>query len=304
MTKFRYAILCASLFVGSWGQANGLYTVTNTKGTHAIRGFGSSISGASNNLLVSQAVATHFMVTTPARAAVGSPFFFTVTPLDQFNNTANGYSGTVDFTSTDSAATLPANSTIFSGGQSFFATLRTTGNQIITVTDTLNTGITGTSNAVAVSFAATDLAIGKSIFAPVKGTGLPANYGITVNNLGPAQATAVTVIDVLPAGTTLVSATPSQGTCSGTTTVTCDLGTVINGGSPTIVLVVTLPTTPGPVSNTATVSSSNPDPNPANNSSTVTINVISAASIPALSPFVILLLAVELSLIAAMRIEK
>src|SRR5207249_2939322 len=72
---------------------------------------------------------------------------------DPFNNIAPGYAGTVHFTSSDGAATLPANSTLTSGTGSFSATLRTAGNQTITATDTVSSSITGTSNTIAVSAA-------------------------------------------------------------------------------------------------------------------------------------------------------
>lgn len=77
-------------------------------------------------------------------------------------------------------------------------------------------------------------------------------YSIVVSNGGPTDATGVTLTDVLPSNLTYVSATPSQGTCSGTTTVSCNLGSLTNGTSALIVL-VGKPKTVGIVTNTATV---------------------------------------------------
>jgi uncharacterized repeat protein (TIGR01451 family) len=152
-----------------------------------------------------------------------------------------------------------------------------------------NNSSTATIN---ISSAIADLAITKTAAPPPYGTGLPLTYTIAVANAGPNPATSVVVNDILPAGTTFVSATPSQGSCSGTTTVICSLGTIANGANATITLTVTLPAAQGPVSNTATVTSANPDPDPANNTSTSNIAVIPAAAIPTLSTTVLLLMAV------------
>ncbi|MEY2495664.1 MAG: hypothetical protein QOJ45_2156 [Verrucomicrobiota bacterium] len=111
----------------------------------------SSITGTSNTITVSAAAATHFAVSAPANAVAGNTFNFTVTALDQFNNTTTGYAGTVRFTSTDPNATLPGNSTLTNGTGTFSATLRTVGNQTITATDTSNSSIAGTSTTIAVS---------------------------------------------------------------------------------------------------------------------------------------------------------
>ncbi|TML31422.1 MAG: DUF11 domain-containing protein, partial [Actinobacteria bacterium] len=91
-------------------------------------------------------------------------------------------------------------------------------------------------------------------------------YTLSVSNAGPFDAHNVTVDDPLPAGETLVSATPSQGSCSGT--VTCDLGTVANGGAATISIVASVTASCGStLTNTATVSGDEPDPDTSNNSS-------------------------------------
>jgi hypothetical protein len=52
---------------------------------------------------------------------------------------------------------------------------------------------------------------------------------------------------------TLVSATPSQGSCQGSATVTCSLGQLAAGASATVQLVAT-PTASGLLENRATVS--------------------------------------------------
>jgi hypothetical protein len=124
----------------------------------------------------------------------------------------------------------------------------------------------------------TDLAITKS--APPSVTmGQNISYGITVTNNGPITATAVTVTDILPAGTSFISATPSQGTCSGTTTVTCTLGTMTNGANATVTIVVAA-TTAGSITNTATVSGNQSDPNTADNTSSATtiVNTLTCAT--------------------------
>lgn len=69
-------------------------------------------------------------------------------------------------------------------------------------------------------------------------------YTLTVTNGGPNDAPSVTVTDALPAGVTFVSATPTQGSCAGSSTVTCSLGTILSAGTAAITLMVT-PTTAG-----------------------------------------------------------
>lgn len=83
-----------------------------------------------------------------------------------------------------------------------------------------------------------------------------------------------TVTDVLPANVSYVSATPTQGQCSGNATVTCTVGLLANGQTASITLVVK--STTGNVSNTASVTASRPDSNSANNSATSPTTVTAA----------------------------
>jgi uncharacterized repeat protein (TIGR01451 family) len=145
-----------------------------------------------------------------------------------------------------------------------------------------------------------DLAVTKTPSPPPYGTGMPITWTIAVANNSAVQATGVTVTDTIPPGTTFVSAAPSTGSCSGTTTVTCNLGTLNGGASATIALTVTLPATPGPVTNSATASSSTADANPANNTGSSTVTVIPATQIPTLGGLMLLLLACALAGVGAM----
>lgn len=105
------------------------------------------------------------------------------------------------------------------------------------------------------------------------------SYRITVKNNGPSPASNVTVRDALPATLALVSVTPGQGSCSGTTELNCNLGNLARGASTTIALTVR-PTATGQVSNTAAVTSAEADHNPANNSVTATSAVDAQGTAP------------------------
>ncbi|MGH9935214.1 MAG: FG-GAP-like repeat-containing protein, partial [Blastocatellia bacterium] len=90
-------------------------------------------------------------------------------------------------------------------------------------------------------------------------------YTMTVTNDGTDTALGVTLTDTLPSGVTLVSVTPSQGTCSGGGPVACNLGALPANASATVTIVVT-PIAPGTITNRAVVASITKDPNVANNS--------------------------------------
>lgn len=74
---------------------------------------------------------------------------------------------------------------------------------------------------------------------------------LDVSNEGAGNAQGVTVTDVLAGSLQLEDAATNLGSCSGTTTVVCTLGTMTPGQSATITLHLT-PTTAGPLVNVAT----------------------------------------------------
>ena len=110
--------------------------------------------------------------------------------------------------------------------------------------------------------------------APLDG---PLLYTLLVTNNGPSTAPNVVVTDALPGSVTLASAAPSQGSCSGTTTVTCNLGSILNGGTASVEILVTTTAT-GSISNTASATSDAIDAVPGNDSATVITDVVTGIS--------------------------
>jgi uncharacterized repeat protein (TIGR01451 family) len=102
----------------------------------------------------------------------------------------------------------------------------------------------------------------------------PASYDVTVTNPGSAPQTNVTLTDNPPTNAQAVSASASQGSCSGTATITCNLGTLAAGGSATVTVSAT-PILP-PTSTNVASAKSDQTTTPVN--STKVVNVTPAAS--------------------------
>jgi hypothetical protein len=101
---------------------------------------------ASTDTTVNPAAASQFVILGTVETASGTTNNFLVAAEDAYGNIATGYTGTVHFTSSDSAAVLPANYTFTAtdGGVHYFdITLKTAGSQTVTATDTHAPGITG-----------------------------------------------------------------------------------------------------------------------------------------------------------------
>jgi uncharacterized protein (TIGR03437 family) len=90
-------------------------------------------------------------------------------------------------------------------------------------------------------------------------------YEITVTNNGPNATTGVIVTDVLPNGLNPIAADASQGSCSGTRTVTCALGNLAVGAKADITILV-VPAAAGTLTNRASVTSDLGDADTTNNS--------------------------------------
>ncbi len=114
----------------------------------------------------------------------------------------------------------------------------------------------------------TDLTLSKTASAGAVFVGDTITYTVNVANNGPISATNVVMTDVLPDTVSYVS--DDAGCNVGGVTVTCDLGTMLDGASTTIQIVATA-VTAGNSTNSASVASDTPDSNPGNNSDEVTV---------------------------------
>lgn len=97
-------------------------------------------------------------------------------------------------------------------------------------------------------------------------------YQAVVANRGPSPATGASLGLALPANTTFVGATATQGSCSGAPALQCALGTIAPGAQATVTATVR-PKVRGSVSASASVTATELDPERANNSASATTTV-------------------------------
>jgi hypothetical protein len=178
----------------------GVHTFTNgvvlrTAGSQMITArdtMTTTITGTASVMVAAAAASTLAVAGFPATTVAGVAGNFTVTAKDPYGNTATGYAGTVHFTSSDSQATLPSNSTLTSGTGTFSATLKTAGSQSITATDTVTATITGTQSGITVVAAAvSQFAVSTSAANPdIAGT--PFNVTVTAQDAYGNTATSYT----------------------------------------------------------------------------------------------------------------
>jgi uncharacterized repeat protein (TIGR01451 family) len=118
-----------------------------------------------------------------------------------------------------------------------------------------------------------DLAVAKSVDDPTPSESATIRYTITVTNGGPDDATGVEVADLLPAGVTFVSASPSHGSYSDVSGL-WTVGSLLDTEQAVLTIDATVNAGTGgtSIANTATRTASSPsDPVPSNDSATATI---------------------------------
>ncbi len=141
-------------------------------------------------------------------------------------------------------------------------------------TDTVVTPVVLVPPVVSADVAITKIGAPNPVF-----NGDALTYTLSVVNNGPDPAQAVTVSDPLPAQFVFKSVSTTAGTCTESSgTVKCDLGTVAVGDKVmvTIVGAAHLGTPPASFTNTATVSSTTPDPDLSNNTASFTSDFFGA----------------------------
>lgn len=157
-------------------------------------------------------------------------------------------------------------------------TATATGTATGTATPTATATVTATATRTPLPQA--DLVISKSASANSITAGAHLTYTISITNLGTASASGVAVVDVLPAGVAYAAHSTAQGNYASATGL-WSVGTLVSGGNATLRLGVTvLPGTAGVITNTVSVAALELDPNPANNSASVSTTVYQIGTTP------------------------
>jgi uncharacterized repeat protein (TIGR01451 family) len=138
----------------------------------------------------------------------------------------------------------------------------------------------GTANNINVQLNITptsgaDLGILSSTVSPLPaGVGANVTFTAHVLNLGPQDATGVSLTDTLPNNVNFLSATATQGSCvQSKGIVACSIGSLTSASDSQVSIVVS-PTVAGTITNSMSVTASEPDPIPGNNNVTQTGTVV------------------------------
>jgi gliding motility-associated-like protein len=209
----------------------------------------------------------------------GTSVTFTVTFSEAVTGVdLNDFSLALTATATGNIASIvPVSSGVYSvtvnnitGNGTLGLNLNATGTGIADLA--LNPIATGFTGELYTILPTADLAITKtaSSLSPIIGSNVV--FTLTATNNGPRAGTGITVTDQLAAGYTFVSATPTTGTYNAATGVWA-IGSLANGANTTIAITAKVNAL-GNYINSAAISGSENDPNPANNVSSITLTPV------------------------------
>ncbi|WP_428229029.1 gliding motility-associated C-terminal domain-containing protein [Flavobacterium sp.] len=140
---------------------------------------------------------------------------------------------------------------------------------IATISGVENDPVTGnnSTSVVTTPTPTTDRSVIKTVNNATPAVGSNVVFTLVATNNGPSAGTGIVVTDLLPSGYAYVSATAPNGTNYNPTTGLWTIGNLANGGSATINITATLNAT-GEYANTATITGTENDPTPGNDTST------------------------------------
>jgi large repetitive protein len=146
-------------------------------------------------------------------------------------------------------------------------------------------GNSGTTNTVTLSPASAEVTLVKTVVNADPQQGTNDTYRIAVANMGPDAAPDVVVTDPLPSGMTFVSTSATQGTVSesqssGRTEVTWDVGSLADGATASLDIVVTITASGGSLTNVADLTTGLYDPTGQSKSATAVATIAAPATVP------------------------
>lgn len=127
-----------------------------------------------------------------------------------------------------------------------------------------------------------DLAVTKTVAPTTATAGNTVTYTVDVADLaGGSDARGVVLADTIPSSLILVSATPTRGTCTSTSPVSCTLGLITPGTSAQVAISarVKSTTSAGTVTNTASATTTTAESVTGNNASAVGLTVVTRADL-------------------------
>jgi hypothetical protein len=260
------------------GTTTGTTSTTGTTTTGTTTGTTSTTGTTTTGTTSTTGTTTTGTTSTTETTTTGTTSTTGTTTTGTTSTTGTTTTGTTSTTGTTTTGTTSTTGTTTTG------TTSTTGTTTTGTTSTTGTTATGTTGTTATGTPASttttaggvpDVVV--SMSAPASGSvGTDVTFVATVRNVGTAPATGVTFAMSVPTGATFVSASTSQGSCSGT--VSCNLGTLAAGASANVTVVLRAEQT-GTLAVSASVSADR-DSNSGNNSSSASTPVVAQAGAP------------------------
>src|SRR5438876_11020112 len=232
-------VFSAGTLSWSWGLVNFYSNVADAR-------IQRTTANILNAFLTGAPVVRTLRVTAPATVTAGQAFTLTVTAVNDQGNLVAGYTGTVHFSSSDTApgVVLPADSTLTNGQGTVAMLLATAGPQTVRVADAR------TSRSTTVTLTVSGGAPTITSFTPTSG---PVGTRVTISGTNFTGATTVTFNGVSASFTvtsaTTIQATVPTGATTGPLSVTTPGGTATSTNNFTVTVTLTV-TTVGPGSGT------------------------------------------------------